>query len=235
MVLAGATLLALTLAACGDDSDAGTPADTTAPAAVDTSAPQGSDSTTPATGATTCAPADGSAPKQQIFSAMPPMCLEDGKAYTAVIETSKGTLHVALRPDIAPQTVNSFVNLARYHYFDATTCHRAIQGFVVQCGDPTATGTGGPGYEIPDEFDKIEPYQIGSIAMANTVRPNTGGSQFFIITGPNGQALPPQYTLFGQVAAEDLPVVQALDAISNPNDGPPLEPIDITSITITES
>ena len=219
---------ALTLAACGDDSitpNAGADSTAAAQPAAQPAAPLPDG----------CAKADGSSPKTQTFSALPPTCIEDGTTYTATIETTKGTLHVTLRNDIAPVTVNSFVNLARFHYFDGTTCHRAIQGFVVQCGDPTATGTGGPGYDIPDEFDKIEPYQIGSVAMANTGQPNTGGSQFFIITGPNGASLPPQYTLFGQVIADDMGVIEALDAISNPNDGPPLEPIDITSVTITES
>ena len=79
------------------------------------------------------------------FAAAPPMCLEEGKAYVAVIETNQATLRVNLRADIAPNTVNSFVSLARYHYFDGTTCHRAIQNFVVQCGDPTASGRGGSG------------------------------------------------------------------------------------------
>jgi cyclophilin family peptidyl-prolyl cis-trans isomerase len=218
LLLLGAAALALS--ACGDDSTAGS-----------------SDTTTAGASATldpACAKADGSSPKTQQFSSIPPTCIEEGKVYTATIETTKGTLRVTLRNDIAPITVNSFVNLARFHYFDGTTCHRAIQGFVVQCGDPTATGTGGPGYEIPDEFEQIEPYQIGSVAMANTGQPNTGGSQFFIITGPNGASLPPQYTLFGQVVADDMGVVQALDAIANPADGPPLEAIDITSVTITE-
>lgn len=219
------------LAACGDDSTTNDVADTT----VDTTA---ASETTAAAGPSTgglpegCAPADGSAAKQATFSEYPPVCIEAGTSYAAVIETNHGTLHATLRADIAPLTVNSFVNLARYHYFDGTTCHRAIQGFVVQCGDPTATGTGGPGYEIPDELPQ-EPYQIGSIAMANA-GPNTSGSQFFIISGPNGAALPPQYSLFAQVDEADLPVIAALDAISNPSDGAPLEPIDIVSVTITE-
>ncbi|MFZ9627738.1 MAG: peptidylprolyl isomerase [Ilumatobacteraceae bacterium] len=181
-----------------------------------------------------CAAADGSSAAQQTFTEYPPMCLEDGSTYVAVIVTNHGTLHVRLRPEIAPLTVNSFVNLARYHYFDTTTCHRAIQYFVVQCGDPTATGTGGPGYEFADELDKFDGYRIGSVAMANA-GPGTNGSQFFIITGDNGAALPAAYTLFGQVDDDDLGIVAALDALANPNDGPPLEPIDITSITIEQS
>ena len=128
--------------------------------------------------------------------------------------------------------MNNFVNLARFHYFDGTTCHRAIQSFVVQCGDPTATGSGGPGYEFADELPD-EPYRVGSIAMANS-GPNTNGSQFFIISGTDGAALPPNYSLFGQVDDADLPVVAALDALGNPADGPPLQPIDILTVTIDE-
>ena len=127
--------------------------------------------------------------------------------------------------------------LARYHYFDDTECHRAIPGFVVQCGDPTATGTGGPGYTIPDELPLGGEYQIGSLAMANTGAPDSGGSQFFIITGPNGAALPPQYSLFGDVIGGLDSTVADLDAVANPenNGTPPLEQIIIESITITES
>ena len=216
------TAALVVLAACGDDSS---------PQAASTIAP--TSSAAAGGGTAGCAPADGSAPKQQQFDQAPPMCLTDGKTYTATIETNNGTLHVTLRNDIAPNTVNSFVNLSRYHYFDGTTCHRAIQGFVVQCGDPTATGTGGPGYEFADELGKIEPYQIGSVAMANA-GPNTNGSQFFIITGADGAALPPNYTLFGQVIADDMGVVATLDGLANPQDGPPLTPIDITSVTIDE-
>ena len=85
--------------------------------------------------------------------------------------------------------------------------------------------------EFADELDKIEPYRIGSVAMANS-GPNTNGSQFFIITGDSGTQLPPNYTLFGQVSDDDLSVITALDAVANPADGPPLTPIDIASISI---
>ena len=179
-----------------------------------------------------CAAADGSSPKTTTFSSEPPNCLTEGKQYTATIETNQGTLHVTLRADIAPLTVNNFVNLARFHFFDSSPCRRAVKNFVVQCGDPT--GTGGPGYTIADELSKIEPYQIGSLAMANSGVPDSGGSQFFIITGDDGAALPPDYTLFGQVDDNDMGVVQALDAVANPEDGPPLQPIDITRISIDE-
>jgi cyclophilin family peptidyl-prolyl cis-trans isomerase len=194
-----------------------------------------SGSSTPTTiGPTTCAAADGSSARQDHFLAIPPECLVPGKAYVATIETNYGTLHVNLRADIAPITVNSFVNLARFHYYDDTTCHRAIQNFVVQCGDPTATGRGNPGYTIPDELDLIEPYRFGSVAMANSGRPDSGGSQFFIISGDDGTMLPQKYTLFGQVIDDDIAVVMAMNAVANPADGAPLQPIDIIKITVDE-
>jgi cyclophilin family peptidyl-prolyl cis-trans isomerase len=228
LLLTSSALAAIILAACGSSA-----------ARVDTGQPAGTGSTTTAasggsSAATTtgCAKEDGSSPKQSTFAKYPPICIKDGTVYTAVLESTQGTVHIKLRNDIAPKTVNSFVNLARYHYFDATTCHRAIKGFVVQCGDPTASGSGGPGYKFEDELTKIEPYQVGSVAMANA-GPNTNGSQFFIITGAQGSALPPNYTLFGQVDVADIGVVQAMDAVANPSDGPPLSPIDIKKITIT--
>ena len=226
--LAVATVALTLLAACGDDETTSSTQPT---------ADQPALTVPPAAGPELvegCAPVDGSAAPQREFAEGPPMCLQNGKAYRATVETNHGTFTILLRPDIAPNTVNSFVNLARYHYFDGTTCHRAIQGFVVQCGDPTATGMGGPGYEVDDELALIEPYRIGSIAMANA-GPNTQGSQFFIITGDDGAALPPQDTLFGQVDDDAMAVVVALDALANPSDGAPLQPIDIVRVTIIEA
>jgi cyclophilin family peptidyl-prolyl cis-trans isomerase len=205
------------LAACGDDTKTSSGAATGGSSEV---LPDG------------CAAADGSSAKQDTFTSYPPVCIKPAQGYAATIVTNHGTLHITLRADLAPATVNSFVNLARAHFFDGTTCHRAIQNFVVQCGDPTATGQGGPGYEFQDELP-TEAYQVGSIAMANA-GPNTNGSQFFIISGSNGAALEPNYSLFGQVDEADMGIVADLDKLGNPQDGPPLEPIDITSITITE-
>jgi cyclophilin family peptidyl-prolyl cis-trans isomerase len=183
----------------------------------------------------TCA-SDGTEPKQQTFDEMQPFCIDPTKSYTAEIVTNFGPITVELLPEQAPQTVNNFVMLARYSYFDDTECHRAIPGFVVQCGDPTATGTGGPGYRFPDELPAPGAYQIGSLAMANS-GPDTNGSQFFIITGDNGAALPPQYSLFGTVTDGLDSTVPALDAVANPADNgvPPLETITIESVTITEN
>jgi cyclophilin family peptidyl-prolyl cis-trans isomerase len=110
--------------------------------------------------------------------------------------------------------------------------HRIIPGFVLQGGDPTGTGAGGPGYRFEDELPKPGRYQIGSFAMANA-GPNTNGSQFFIISGPNGVGLPPLYSLFGQVV-KGLDVVAAIDAIGTPS-GRPKESVVIESVTITEA
>ena len=127
------------------------------------------------------------------------------------------------------------MTLARYRYFDGISCHRIIPGFVAQCGDPTGTGTGGPGYEFADELPQAGEYQIGSLAMANA-GPDTNGSQFFIITGPQGASLPPDYSLFGMVTEGLDTTLPALDAVGNPDGGvPPLEEVIIESVTITES
>ncbi len=180
-----------------------------------------------------CPATDGSAPTQQEFAEYPPFCIDVTATYTATIATNFGDVVVELYPDRAPLTVNSFVTLARYHYFDGTECHRAIPGFVVQCGDPTATGTGGPGYRFADELPLPGEYQIGSLAMANS-GPDTNGSQFFIITGDNGAALPPSYSLFGQVVEGLDTTVPTLDELGNPqqNGVPPLEQIIIESVTV---
>ena len=192
----------------------------------------------PVTGATPCPAADGSSPRTVAFAQAPPSCIDKTKTYTATVTTNKGAYTIALDAAAAPLTVNNFVVLARYHYFDSTICHRAIPQFAVQCGDPSGTGTGGPGYTFADELPAAGSYKVGSIAMANS-GPDTNGSQFFIITGANGAALAPNYTLFGQVTDGLDTTVKALDALGNPDsaaDGvPPLEQIVIESVTITET
>ncbi|NNE13164.1 MAG: hypothetical protein HKN41_13070, partial [Ilumatobacter sp.] len=163
-----------------------------------------------------CPATDGSEPKQQQFDTMQPFCIDVTKTYTAEIVTNFGDITVELLPEQAPQNVNNFVTLARYQYFDGTQCHRVLTDFVVQCGDPDATGFGGPGYTIPDELPLPGQYGPGSIAMANTGQPDSAGSQFFIITGPNGAALPPQYSLFGEVIGGYDTTVTQLNTLENP-------------------
>ena len=190
------------------------------------------------TGDTPCPAVDGSEARASTFEKAPSNCLEAGKTYTAVVTTNKGEFTIVLDQAKAPLTTNNFVTLARYKYFDNTQCHRAILDFVVQCGDPTATGSGGPGYSFADELPQAGEYKLGSIAMANS-GPNTNGSQFFIITGDQGVTLPPSYTLFGQVTNGLDNTVPALNAASNPdpaaNGVPTLETITIVSVVITES
>ncbi|WP_316044732.1 peptidylprolyl isomerase [Acidiferrimicrobium sp. IK] len=179
-----------------------------------------------------CPATDGSSPKTQHFDEAPGMCIDPAKRYSAEMVTSKGTIRIALDPVAAPKTVNNFVVLARYHYFDGIAFHRVIPGFVLQGGDPLGNGTGGPGYRFEDELPAAGRYQLGSLAMANA-GPDTNGSQFFIISGPSGVRLPPQYSLFGQVI-DGLDVVASIDAIGT-GSGKPKETVTIESVSITEA
>ena len=210
-------------------STSDTSVDTTATAPVDGRA---------ITGETPCPAVDGSEVRASTFENAPSNCLDANKTYTAVVTTNKGEFTIVLDQKKAPLAANNFVTLARYKYFDNTQCHRAILDFVVQCGDPTATGSGGPGYSFADELPQAGEYKLGSIAMANSGA-NTNGSQFFIITGDQGITLPPSYTLFGQVTSGLDTTVPALNAASNPdpaaNGVPTLETITIVSVVITES
>ena len=182
--------------------------------------------------ATDCPPADGSAEKRQRFDGPPPMCIDPNKRYTALMSTSKGDMTIALDPVAAPNTVNNFVVLARYHYYDGIVFHRVIPGFVLQGGDPQGDGRGGPGYRFADELPPPGRYELGSLAMANA-GPDTNGSQFFVISGPDGMRLPPQYSLFGKVV-NGLDVVATIDAIGTQS-GTPKETVTINSVTITEA
>lgn len=176
-------------------------------------------------------PLDGSAPKKQKFDASPEMGIDPSKRYTATMETSMGTLVIALDPIAAPITVNNFVFLAAQHYYDGVIFHRIIQGFVCQGGDPDGNGRGGPGYKFVDELPKPGKYQIGSLAMANA-GPNTNGSQFFLISGPNGVGLPPAYALFGQVV-KGLDIVEMMQNVPTGPGDRPKDDVVIRSVTIT--
>ncbi|MGH8987969.1 MAG: peptidylprolyl isomerase [Acidimicrobiales bacterium] len=174
---------------------------------------------------------DGSSPRRQRFDGPPPVVIDTERRYTATIETTKGTVVAELDALGAPVTVNNFVFLARWHYFDGIVFHRIIPGFVIQGGDPEGTGRGGPGYRFADELPKPGRYRIGSLAMANS-GPDTNGSQFFIISGSDGARLPPQYSLFGSVVRGGE-VVEAIDALGSPS-GAPRERIVIESLTVAE-
>lgn len=181
---------------------------------------------------TPCPAADGSSERRTKFDGPPPMCIDPSKSYTAEMVTSMGSMTIHLDAAAAPNTVNSFVFLARYHYFDGLIFHRIINGFVCQGGDPTGTGRGGPGYRFDDELPKPGRYEIGSVAMANA-GPNTNGSQFFLISGPQGTALPPNYALFGKIV-KGLDVLDAMQRVPTGRGDRPVDDVVIESVTITE-
>ena len=161
------------------------------------------------------------------------MCIDPAQSYTAEMVTSIGALTILLDAGAAPQTVNNFVCLARYKYYDGLVFHRIIQGFMCQGGCPEGSGRGNPGYRLDDELPKPGRYEVGSLAMANS-GPNTNGSQFFIISGANGVGLPPQYSLFGKVV-KGLDVVDAMEKVQTGSGDRPAEDLVIESVTITQS
>jgi cyclophilin family peptidyl-prolyl cis-trans isomerase len=184
-----------------------------------------------------------------LFENPPPECIDPSADYQATVTTSVGEFTVDLDAAAAPGTVNNFVVLSRYGYFDGVAFHRIIPGFVVQGGDAvgypqteldapagaTTPGTGNPGYAIPDELpaatDGGTAYAVGSLAMANS-GPDTGGSQWFVVTGAQGESLPADFSLFGSVA-EGMDVVTAIEAVGSAGEGAPTAEIVIESITIT--
>ncbi len=159
------------------------------------------------------------------------MVIDVDKRYVATMVTSHGTMVIALDPLAAPKTVNSFVFLSRYHFYDGVIFHRIIPSFVLQGGDPKGTGTGGPGYKYADELPAAGKYKVGSLAMANA-GPNTNGSQFFVISGPDGASLPPLYSLFGEVVS-GLDTVATINALGT-RSGSPKERVVIETVTIEE-
>lgn len=187
------------------------------------------------------APPGAGKPKPQ-FAGPPPMTIDPAKSYVAVMQTSCGTIKIQLDSGTAPQTVNSFVFLADHHYFDGQYFHRLDTSIdVVQGGDPVGDGSHGPGYQIPDELTGNETYPPGTLAMANAGA-NTGGSQFFLITGPKGHLLDDNntYTVFGHVV-DGLDVAQKIQAmpIQDPSAGltgqQPKQAIYMDKVTIDVS
>ena len=180
-----------------------------------------------------CPAADGSSARRTEFPAAPAMCIDPDKSYSAELVTTLGTMVIQLDAATAPKTVNNFVFLARYHYYDGIVFHRIISGFMCQGGDPTGTGRGGPGYKFADELPKPGRYEVGSVAMANA-GPNTNGSQFFLVSGRSGVGLPPQYSLFGKIV-KGLEILEAMQKVPTDRNDRPLEEVVISSVTITES
>lgn len=161
----------------------------------------------------------------------------EDKNYSADLQTSHGAISVELFPEDAPKTVNNFVSLAQEGFYDDTIFHRVVQGFVIQGGDPTGTGTGGPGYKFEDER-VVKDYARGTLAMANA-GPNTNGSQFFIVLDDMQGRLPKNYTIFGKVT-DGMDVVSDIGNVqvtTSPNGEPsePVEKVELKSVTVNEA
>ena len=164
------------------------------------------------------------------------MTLGDSGRYSAVLETSKGTVKVEFFHADAPLAVNNFLNLAKNGFYDGTPFHRILSGFVIQGGDPTGTGRGGPGYQFADEPISRD-YERGTLAMANA-GPNTNGSQFFVVLADLGGQLPKNYTIFGRVT-EGIEVVDQIAAVPTKRGAggemsSPTEAVTLERVTVEE-
>jgi len=159
------------------------------------------------------------------------MKIDKEKTYTATIETEAGTMVAELYPKIAPQTVNSFVFLAKEGFYEGVIFHRVIPGFMIQGGDPTGTGTGGPGYSVPAEFNDTK-HERGILSMARSQDPNSAGSQFFVMHAAY-PSLDGKYTVFGKVTKGIEAVDKIVTAPTGANDRP-TNPVKIKKITIEE-
>lgn len=223
---------ALTMSGCGAQTGADEPTAAAGTPAANNAAGCWEDG---AKGAETVKREDGTEMQQMSYTKPPAMVIDPAKTYTAVLQTNKGEITVEFLPGDAPNTVNNFVCLARDGYYDGTPFHRVVKGFMIQGGDPTGTGMGGPGYKFADE-KVVRPYDKGIMAMANA-GPNTNGSQFFIML--ENYPLPPNYTIFGRViAGQD--VVDALGSTAtvagrSGEKSTPTEPLVVEKVTITEA
>jgi peptidyl-prolyl cis-trans isomerase B (cyclophilin B) len=229
LLLLLAALVALLAAGCGgdDDSASGSTATTAAPAA--TAAETGGGDS--GGGDSGCEQVAAPEPKPEGTLKAPTEPLGPGE-YRAVVRTNCGDFTITLDPKASPKTVASFVSLADQGFFDDTTFHRIVPGFVIQGGDPTGTGTGGPGYSTVDTPAQSTTYTLGTVAMAKTQTeaPGTSGSQFFVVTAEDA-GLPPEYAVIGKVT-EGMDVVSAIGLLGDPSSELPLQPVVIETIDI---
>ena len=185
-------------------------------------------------------PTTPTAAAKQIYTAAPPMTIDTSKTYTATFKTTTGTFVATLDASSAPQTVNNFVFLANKGYFNCGSFFRVIPGFVLQTGNPAQTNSGNqPGYTIPDELPPRHQTLRSSTLWGRSSwptrgQPNTGGSQFFVVSGTQGEALPNTYSLFGQVTS-GLSVVETIDKQGSSSGIPPDVTQRILTLTINES
>ena len=225
-------LLALLLAACGDDDEGGSGSGETGEqtAREEASAPEES-------AGPECAEVEAPEPKPDGGAKKPHLKLDPAKTFEVVLKTSCGDITIRLDQKTSPRTTASFAWLARSGFYDGTTFHRIVPGFVIQGGDPTGTGTGGPGYSTRDVPPPDAAYTEGVVAMAKTAAepPGTAGSQFYVVTGADA-GLPPDYALLGKVV-DGLDVVQAIGRLGDPASGEagtPLQPIVIEKAKLVE-
>jgi peptidyl-prolyl cis-trans isomerase B (cyclophilin B) len=196
----------------------------------------GSDETTTesvATSTDTCMSVDAPAPRDPESREAPTEPLDASKTYTLTFATNCGSFTVTLDPQVAPKTAASLVALAQDGYFDDTIFHRVVPGFVIQGGDPTQSGSGGPGYSTVDVPPSDAAYTKGVVAMAKSgvEAPGTAGSQFFVVTGEDA-GLPPEYAIAGEVT-EGMDTAERIDALGI-GDGPPSQPVVVSSVTVGE-
>ena len=190
--------------------------------------------TTAAAAGGDCASVEAPAPRDPGSREAPDDSLDPSRSYALTFDTSCGSFTVTLDPALAPKTTASLVALARDGYFDDTIFHRVVPGFVIQGGDPTQTGSGGPGYSTVDPPPSGSRYTKGVVAMAKTQAeaPGTSGSQFFVVTADDAD-LPPEYAIVGTVT-EGMDAVERIDALGV-GDGPPSRPVVVSKVTATES
>jgi cyclophilin family peptidyl-prolyl cis-trans isomerase len=165
------------------------------------------------------------------YDSPPELTIDLDRTYTAILDTNHGEIMIEFDPARSPTTVNNFVFLAREGYYDGVVFHRVISGFMIQGGDPTGTGRGGPGYRFRDEIEGPGSYRRGTVAMANA-GPHTNGSQFFICHTDVG--LPHSYTIFGRVTS-GLETVDSIATSSTDSNDRPFDEVVISSVTITET
>jgi peptidyl-prolyl cis-trans isomerase B (cyclophilin B) len=209
------------LAACGsDDEDAGSAA------ATPSATPAATES------ATACKKVAAPEAKPDGGESKPKLRLNPAKTYVATMATSCGTFEITLDAKRAPRTGGSFVSLARKGFFDGLVFHRIVPDFVIQGGDPTGTGTGGPGYSVTETPPDDLTYTKGVVAMAKTgtEAPGTSGSQFYVVTADDA-GLPPEYALLGKVT-KGLDVVEAIGAVATGADERPVDPVVIDSVKV---
>ena len=227
-------VLALTLlaAGCGGSSDdaAGTTA-TTSTTSTETSAPA-------TTGPDGCSDIPVPKARKDGGATKPKERLDPEQTYKLVFKTNCGSFTVTLDQEQAPATSASLVSLAKSGFYDDTIFHRIVPGFVIQGGDPTQAGNGGPGYSTVDPPPTDSTYTEGVVAMAKTgAEPaGTSGSQFFVVSGPNASTLPPDYAIVGNVTS-GMETVKRIDGFGDANDpnGTPTRPVVIESVTVEES